>query len=596
VAIPAALLEALDAGALVVAHGAFDRLVWQARLVPLGWPTVPTEGWSDTLARCRAYRVPAKLEKAALRLELGVQKDPEGKRLIKRATEAARGGKPLSPDDLADFEAYARQDLDVLRVLDRVLPALSDTDRAAYRLTEQMNAVGFPIDRTLVGILWDLWQAEDARLIEAMRALNGLQPTQAKKLKVYVEQRIGEVLPSGEGKVWAAWLRAHPDADPYVRAVMTVYLEALNKSGSKLQTLLACTTDSDPFARGALVWHGAHTGRWSATVFQPQNFPRQDERQNRTWWTLYELLQPASPTASDVSLKQRIASVLRAVIKAPDGLLLVVCDFSQVEARVLAWLAGQAHMLDLYRRGEDPYIATANALGSSERQFGKLLVLAAGFGGGTRMLLAKAPDYDVVLTEAEAAQAITGWRQANASIVDFWQALYRTVRRVVGSPVGMRMAVGNTYPQNLLIVSRECDDTLRIVLPSGRQLIYHQPRIVSDAKVGRRFNLSYQQAGPGDWIKKDRVWHGLLVENVVQAIAADLMTGALLQMDAEGIVLIGTVHDEAIALAPVEQAATVRERMERIMSTPPAWAPDLPLKAAGYHSICYLKPPKPQEE
>jgi DNA polymerase len=601
--LPVELVTAIAAGATVVSHGAFDRLVWAARMVPLGWPQVPDERWSDTMARCRAHRLPAKLKNAARRLELGVWKDPRGEKLIKRATEAAKGGKPLSPEELADFEHYARTDLDVLRKLDSALPDLSEQDQAAYRLTEKMNALGFPIDRTLVGILLGLWQAEGARLVAAMQELNDLRPTQAAKVKAYVEQRIGAKLPSGEGKVWATWLREHPDADPHVRAVMTVYIEALNKSGTKLKTLLDCTTDADPFARGALVWHGAHTGRWSATVFQPQNMPKQifppkNDPEHSTWHMLLGLLQPGGPAPyhRDISLKQRIAACLRAAIQAPDGQRLAAVDFSQVESRVLCWLAGQQNKLDAYRRGEDVYLLTVAKLDPGNRNLGKLLELACGFGGGVAMLMRKAPDYEIALTEQEAQRYIEEWRTANAAITDLWQALYRTVRQVVESPVGTRMAVGNAYPRNLIVASHERDDTLRIQLPSGRQLIYHQPRIVPDDEFEWRFNLSYQQAGPGDWVEKDRVWPGLLIENVVQAVAADLMTEKLLQMDAAGIVLVGAVHDEAIALAAEPQAQAVVDRMVEIMSTPPAWALDLPLAAEGYYNDRYLKPPKTQED
>jgi DNA polymerase len=587
--VPQDLIVAIECGALMVSHGAFDRYVWAARMVPLDWPAVPDERWSDTSARCRAYRVPAELKKAAMRLELEAQKDPKGQRLIKRATEAARGGKPLTDEERAEFDAYVRRDHEVLRELDRVLPELSARERAAYDLTEVMNARGFPIDRALASKLWALWQAEDMRLTKQMLALNGLRPTQNLKLKAFVEQRIGETLLSGEGKVWAAWLGAHPDAEPLVRDTMTTYLDALNKAGTKLQRLLDCTTDSDPFARGALVWHGAHTGRWSGTLFQPQNMPRQTDE---TWQTAIGLLQPTGPAASDISLKKRIASVLRAVVKAPEGQRLVVVDFSHIESRVLCWLAGQENMLAGYRGllGDkwEPYIATANALGSNNRQFGKLLVLAAGFGGSGRMLLRKAPDFRVVLTEDEANRAIAAWREANEDIVTLWNQLFDVVREVAGSPAGTERTVGNAYPQNLLIVSKGDDDTLRIKLPSGRSLIYHQPRFVQDDEFEWRYNLVYQQAGPGDWFGQ-QPWRGLLVENVVQAIAADLMIEKLLQMHAAGIYLIGTVHDEAIALGDEPQAKVLLQQMQEIMRTSPEWARDLPLAAEGYVSDRYLK-------
>jgi DNA polymerase len=603
VAIPEELRAALDSGALVVSHGAFDRHVWDARMVPMGWPVVPDERWSDTSARCRAYRVPARLEKAAMRLELGAQKDPRGQRLIKRATEAARGGKPLTDAELAEFREYCRQDHAVLRDLDRAVPELSERDRAAYDLNEVINGWGFPIDRALTGKLWALWEAEDARLTERMMALTEFRPTQRDKLKAFLEQRIAEVLPDRKADNWAQWLAAHPDADAQVVQVMTTYVEANNTSGSKLKTLLDCTTDADPFARGALVWHGAHTGRWAGRIFQPQNLPR-IPKDIDVITVLADLLKPGGPTRGETipgmekckpsvnrSVKARIACCLRAVIKATRGRHLIVVDFSQIESRVLCWLADQRDKLDAYQRRSDVYEITAATLGSKDRNLGKLMTLAAGFGGGAKMLLAKAPSYEVMLTEYDAQRYIEEWRADNAQIVDFWHALYRTVRDVVEGPAGTSRPLGNAHPQSAIVISHEFDDTLRIRLPSGRSLIYHQPRIVQSEMYDWAFDLVYQQAGPGDWIEK-RSWYGLLTENVVQAIAYDLMIDAMLRMDAAGIQLIGTVHDEAIALIDEPQAEAILQQMRSIMRTPPDWARDLPLAAEGYHNDRYVKPPE----
>jgi DNA polymerase len=600
--IPAALIQAIKAGATAVSHGAFDRLVWEAKLVPLGWPTVPAAQWSDTSARCRAYRAPAKLEKAAERLELGARKDPEGKRLIKRAIDAARGGPPLSADELRGFERYVRGDLAVLCELDGAVPELSTQERAAYLLTEVMNARGIPIDRKLASRLWTLWQEEDAWLRARMESLVGLRPTQREKLKKFVEQRIGEVLPDAKADTWIQWLAAHPDADSLVRQVMETYIEANNTSGSKLETLLDCTTDADPFARGALVWHGAHTGRWSGTLFQPQNMPRVPKDLDVLKVLVDGLLPKTGPVRGETipgmekckpnvnrSVKARIAYCLRAVLKATQGQQLIVADFAQIESRVLCWLAGQEDKLDAYRRGDDVYKLTAATLGSTDRNLGKLMTLAAGFGGGSKMLLAKAPSYEVTLTECDAQRNIEEWRADNADIVEFWRALYETVRDIVESLAGTSRPLGNAYPKSAIVISHEFDDTLRVKLPSGRSLIYHQPRIVQNDECEWRYDLVYQQAGPRDWIEK-RSWYGLLTENVVQAIAYDLMLDAMLRMHQAGIYLIGTVHDEAIALAAEPQAEVILQRMSSLMRMPPEWASDLPLAAEGFHSSRYVRP------
>jgi DNA polymerase len=365
--------------------------------------------------------------------------------------------------------------------------------------------------------------------------------------------------------------------------------------------LLDCTTDADPFAHGALVWHGAHTGRWSGTLFQPQNLPRIPKGMD-AMTVLADLLKAGGPTRGDNipgmaackpsvnrSVKARIAYCLRAAIKATRGQRLIVADFAQIESRVLCWLAGQTDKLGAYIRGEDVYIITANALHSDSRDLGKLMTLAGGFGGGWRMLLAKAPSFDVMLTQLEAQRHIDGWRKDNAQIVAFWYRLYDAVRGAVEAPVGTQRVLGNMYPQSSVVISNQLDDTLRITLPSGRQLIYHQPRIVPNKTYDWEYDLVYQQNGPGDWIEK-RSWYGLLTENVVQAIAYDLMIDRMLRMHRAGICLVGSVHDEAIALAAEPQAEAVLQQMLAIMRTPPEWADGLPLAAEGYHNDRYIKP------
>jgi DNA polymerase len=161
--------------------------------------------------------------------------------------------------------------------------------------------------------------------------------------------------------------------------------------------------------------------------------------------------------------------------------------------------------------------------------------------------------------------------------------LLDTLRAVVGERVGFKLETRG------LTMARCADDTLRIQLPSGRALIYHQPRIEQTEDDWGFGAVVYQQPLGRDWVRKT-AWRGLITENVVQAIAYDVMADAILRMDRAAIELIGTVHDEAIALAPEEKAHDVLAEMERIMSEPPAWASGLPLAAEGYHAERFVKP------
>jgi DNA polymerase len=240
-------------------------------------------------------------------------------------------------------------------------------------------------------------------------------------------------------------------------------------------------------------------------------------------------------------------------------------------------------MLEAYRRREDPYVLTAKALGLNDRQFGKLLTLAAGFGGGANVLLEKAPGFGLTLTQLEAERAIFDWRAANPAITRFWHALHDEMLAVVEGPLD-----GGSRGYRLDI-HRKDDDTLRIRLPSGRDLIFHEPRLEPNTDYDDRLELSYWQVLGADW-QRVRSWHGRATENVVQGVAYDLLADAMLRLDAAGLDLIGTVHDEVIALAPAGEAEAALQVMRDILSTPPGWASDLPLVAEGFHSRRYVKP------
>jgi DNA polymerase len=238
-------------------------------------------------------------------------------------------------------------------------------------------------------------------------------------------------------------------------------------------------------------------------------------------------------------------------------------------------------------RAADPYLHTAAVLGQPDhRQLGKFLTLSAGFGISGRGLVAKAPGYDLVLLEAEADGYVQAWREANAEIVAFWYALFEVFKYVAESSVGCSL---ETFG---LRISHEDaahgSDLIRIVLPSGRSLIYHQPEFVLDDEYEWKLDLQYQQSGKGDWFSK-KIWYGSLTENVVQAIAADLLIRHMLQIEAANIPLIGTIHDEVIALTKEQDADAALAKMLEIMQTPPAWCADLPLWAEGYVNSRYVK-------
>jgi DNA polymerase len=282
-----------------------------------------------------------------------------------------------------------------------------------------------------------------------------------------------------------------------------------------------------------------------------------------------------------VPVKEAIAACLRGVFKAPEGWAFVAADLGQIESRVLCWLAGQEDVLDEYRAGEDVYRKTADRLGSGSRDLGKLLVLSAGFGASGRVMHERAPGFGVTLTADEAYDFTDRWRAINHRIVGFWHELFRALGLCVELPADQPPIAFNRFR------IWRTTEMLFVQLPSGRCLKYRQPELAMSERGTLVLNVLLPK---GQNLLPVSLWHGATTENVVQAIACDILIQAMLQLHRDGVFLVGSIHDEVVALAKVDQAEAVKAHMIKVMRTPPAWAADLPLAADGFVNTRFLKP------
>jgi DNA polymerase len=272
--------------------------------------------------------------------------------------------------------------------------------------------------------------------------------------------------------------------------------------------------------------------------------------------------------------------MLRSVIEAAPGHMLVSCDLSQIEARVLVWLAGQDDVTELFRRDEDVYTYTAKSLGSDNRQFGKVLVLATGFGMGPRRFRDTARTFGVTLTEGEAEDAVAGWRGLNHHVVHMWWEAHKIALAVAAGPVGSAVSF-----RGMVFARRS--QSLDIVLPSGRALVYREPQVRRHPDHGH-LEFVYRGVEQGRWAWV-RSWPGKLTENIVQAIARDVMAEAIIKVHRRGPPLIATVHDELISEVPQARAEDARDWLSRAMNRAPVWAPGLPVAAAATIGRRYRK-------
>ncbi len=565
---PALFLTALMAGATVVAHNyLFEFNLYHEKLVPEGWPPIPLSQWSCTMARALVAGYPASLELAGKALGLSQQKDHGGRDLMLRFARP-RSLSPLTwwhETDAARYAAladYCAQDVIAERWVDRAIPELSPRERAIFELDHAINQRGLGIDHGLVGKLAILThEAQDQLARDIVRLTNGqiVSLTQVAQLRAWLGFQ-GVDMPDLRRATVQAKLLDRALAGP-ARQVLQARLDASRSSTAKLAAIAAARSE-DGRLRGTFQYYGAgRTGRWAGRRLQPQNLFRGSIKD--VAGALRLIRSGIGPADLEMMFEDSalgvVASCLRSTIVARSGYRLVIADLSQIEARVLAWLAGQADALAVFASGKDIYTETARSIGSSHRQLGKVLVLACGFGMGWSRFRDTALGYGVVLSDLEALTAVTAWRRVNHRIVGYWAKLYDTLLRVMRS--------GVSEPVGCCTFIRR-PNALLIELPSGRHLVYRHPRIdPSDINV----QFTYMGSLGGGWSRLS-AWSGKIAENITQAVARDVMADAMLTLD--DVPMVATIHDELVAEVSGRTPPTTRWRVcsgpcGRLHSGPP---------------------------
>jgi DNA polymerase bacteriophage-type len=570
---------AVVGGATVVAHNyAFEWHLYYAKLVPLGWPVIPLAQWSCTMARSLVAGYPASLDVGGRAIGLRFRKDPGARDLMLRFARP----RSLNPTtwwhetDPARFQRlceYCQGDVLAERELDERLPELSPRERAVFELDHHINQRGLGVDYPLVQDLAALTeQARDQLTCEIIQLTGGRVRSlnQIAQLKDWL--KIHRVEPDDLRRDTVIRLLREGCLSTAARKVLQARLDASRASTAKLAAIAAARS-LDGRVRGTFQYYGAgRTGRWAGRRFQPQNLFRGSIKDVPA--AIRAIRAGASPEDLAMLFEDSalgvVASCMRSTIMAAPLHRLVVADLAQIEARVLAWLAGQGDALRVFAAGEDIYTATANAIGSTNRQLGKVLVLACGFGMGAERFRQTALGYGVVLDLVEAETLVALWRQLNSHIVTLWWDAHRVLMRVLRGGPGASEQLGF-----LTFIHRP--RALLIKLPSGRHLVYREPRIEQNDKGFDEF--TYMGSLGGNWIRL-RAWPGKTIENIVQAVARDVMVEAMLVL--AGQPLIATIHDELIAEVLETDAEPTLDLMLKVMRRTPGWAPGLPINAAGF--------------
>ena len=612
------IMEHVNAGGEVRAWNAqFERVMWHYILhARYGFPLLKREQIYDTAADAAALALPRGLGKAAVVLGLPIEKDDKGYRLMMQMAKPRRPRKYEDPDELLWWDdddrrgrlyAYCKQDVEVERAILARLRKLSDDERRVYLLDQEMNDRGVLLDMPLIlaaqGIVAEGKARSNAEL-QTVTCGKVASVTKVKDLTRWLQHEGVDV-----DNVRKDTLRDLLESDGLradIRRALEIRRDSGKTSTAKL-TAMEYAACPDNRARGLLLYHGASTGRWSGKLIQPQNFPRPSVKDIESYIPAvlsgdYDGLDIDNPPIVVVS------SMLRSMLRAAPGHIFRSGDFAQIEARVLAWIAGQDDLLDAFKRGAKVYEEMAAFIygvpveeienPSERRQVGKNSILGGGFQMGadrfaeqvqqqTGIVLdrgEKAKD-GTVIREDMAAKAITGYRTKNHRIRDFWPEINAAAMRAVLDP-GTVTTVGR-------------DDCIRYVvrgqflwcqLPSGRFLAYAKPDI-REKEVpwgGTKPTLSYMGVCSltRQW-RRHFTYGGHLTENVVQAMARDLIAGATLRLNDAGYRPLLTVHDEVIC-EPPEGHGTMEEFLS-ILTYCPRWAEGLPIAADGWEGERYRK-------
>lgn len=557
------------------------------------------DSWQCTMVWAASLSLPLKLATAAQALKTAQQKDAVGERLIRYFSipckpTKANGGRTRNlpehaPDDWKLFKGYCIQDVETERDIRRRLEKfpLMPQEWDFYHMDQRINDRGILIDRELVqqAIICNMAMSEE--MTKRAYALTGLEnPNSVSQLKSWLEDRGIEV--DSLGKKNVASLITDLDkhsADGEALDMMKLRLQMAKSSVKKYQAAERYICQ-DGRAHGLFQFSGANrTQRWAGRGIQLQNLPQNhiatlDEARDLVKLGCFDMIEVLYGNTPDI-----LSQLIRTMLIPKEGCEFIVADFSAIEARVLAWLAGEQWRLDAFQRGEDIYCASASqmfgvpvvkhGINGELRQKGKVAELACGYGGGSGALISMGA-LDMGLKEDELPDIISSWRDANPEIVKFWYAVEKaaieTVKDHNDRSVGR---IGFQFSAN----------TLWIVLPSGRRLAYIKPRLQPN-RFGR-MALTFEGLGANNKWVRGETYSGKLTENITQATARDLLAEAMRRMERAGLDIVGHVHDEVILEVPKDQY-TVDEICD-LMAQSPKWTDGLPLVADGYKGNYYFK-------
>ena len=547
------------------------------------------ESWHCSMIHARTLGLPSSLAEVGKVLGIEQQKMTEGKALIKYfcVPYAYDGDKPLFhvPSDATDkwavFKAYNKRDVETEMEIERKISRFPVPDFVwkEYHLDQEINDRGIQLDLPLVRNAIRIGDCAKQHLTEKLCELTGLEnPNSVQQMKGWLKSHGAEIESLGKKEVQELIDKVPPE----IREVLLLRQQT-SKSSVKKYTAMRNAVCSDGRARGMFQFYGANrTGREAGRIIQLQNLPQNhipdlESARNLVLSGDMDALELLYEDIPDT-----LSQLIRTAFVPKAGYKFIVADFSAIEARVIAWLAGEQWRMNAFANGEDIYCASASKMfgvpvvkhgvNGHLRQKGKCAELSCGYGGSVGAMKAFGADA-MGLSDNELKQIVTDWRKASPNIVQLWWDVERmAIKAVSGKTQTETHGIKFSYESGFLFIE----------LPSGRRLAYVKPRIEENRFGGE--SITYDGVGTSKKWQRLETYSGKLVENIVQGIARDLLFYSLQTLS--HCFIVGHIHDEMIIEA--DRRMSLQAVCEQMARTP-KWAEGLLLRADGYECEFYKK-------
>jgi DNA polymerase len=583
---------------LIEAHNVgFERTIWHNIMHKrYGYPDLPFGKLRDSSAKAAVYSLPRDLQRACEVMGCAQQKDKRGHTVMLQMCKpraANKAEKTADPDwekktywredeeRIVALLNYCQQDVNAEYALSQSLRDLAKDELKVWQLDQEMNWRGIYCDVPACETLYQACVDYKLKLVDEFTGMTcGVKPSQgAEFLKIL--KVMGVELPDLRvASVKKALAEKKLGQAP--RRLLEIR-QIVAKTSIKKLVAVSRRACSDNRVRGSLMYHGAGTGRWTARGIQPQNFPRD------TMPNVDDIISIAKDGLLPVFYEDVINTVsrcLRGMLCAPEGKSLVCADFASIEGRVLAWLADEFEILDAYLNNVDMYKRAATTIYNKdydnitkdERQIGKVAELALGYQGGWRALQSMGLNYDVEVGQVQGAEIVKKWRASRPKTKAYWGAIERAAIKAVKSKGEIVEACKVKFAMR--------GQFLLMKLPSGRNLYFCQPQLEWDPKWKCDKMSCMRMNDKNQWVRTS-IYGGLLTENVVQALARDLMARGMLEVSKLGYEIVTTIHDEI--LAECDRGKENLMEFCSAMCTLPIWAEGIPIIAKGWTGKRYRK-------